>query len=111
MASPPKCKICGVAEWRHICGAAAKKLPGSSTVEQRPVKAKVVGSNPSRAAKPIPRPQDKRAVTKGAAAVEREPPSGGSAAPTKPKRDPEKWREYMREFMRKKRAADKADKR
>ncbi len=52
-SGPPKCKTCGIAEWRHVCGGldhAMKVLGNSSAVERLPVKQNVLGSSPSSSA-------------------------------------------------------------
>jgi hypothetical protein len=81
MATPPKCKTCGIAEWRHICGVAARAIKGrQGVVSLTAIEPKV-----------------------GARAKTKVTPDAGSipGAHTKPKRD---RKDYMRELMRKLRA-------
>lgn len=37
---PPKCKICGVAEWRHICSLSRAKARVAAISERKVVAAK-----------------------------------------------------------------------
>lgn len=32
----PKCRICGVEEWRHVCGAVANAVANKEWVKRRP---------------------------------------------------------------------------
>lgn len=82
---PPKCRSCGVEEWRHVCDVSFSDL---SRVTSKVV-AKVAVVKPV-AVKPVKPPQA-------------EP--GRSNATTWRERDPEAYRKYMREYMARRRSA------
>ena len=79
---PPKCRNCGVEEWRHVCsGSVSSPLPSRATSRRKPGGAEV---------KPAPNIPNKAAARRTAA--------WRSA-------NVERHREYMRGLMARRRAA------
>ena len=82
---PPKCRLCGVEEWRHVC---AGVVSAASRVTQKAVERAAV--------KPDVKPEVKPPA---ADAVQ----SSGLTRQWR-ERDPEAYRKYMREYMATQRA-------